>query len=102
MRAWRVLDVACQRYQCEDKFTIEQLIDALQQGERLIAEDEHAPGAEQIRRRDVKRRKSSKKAAKLARSLSMAGGTPAGAGYLRTGNGAHNSPIPVVTAPTQA
>lgn len=97
VRAWRVLDVACHRYQCEDRFTIEQLIDALQHGEQLIAEVEHAPGGEQNRRRDVKQRKGRKKAAKLTRILPIAARTPAGAGHPRTGNGTHNSPIPVVT-----
>jgi len=89
VRAWRVLDVACQRYQFEDKFTIEELIDAVQQGEQLIAEEEHASGAGQNRRRDVKQRKGSTKAAKLARSLPIAARTPADAGHPRTGNGTH-------------
>ena len=96
VRAWRVLDIACQRYQYEDKFTIEQLIDALQQGEQLIAEDEHTPGGEQNGRRDVKPRKGSKRAAKLTRILATAAKTTAGARHPRTGNGTHNSPISVV------
>jgi hypothetical protein len=41
VRAWRVLDIACQRYQYDHKFTIEQLLDALQHGEQIIAEVEH-------------------------------------------------------------
>jgi hypothetical protein len=96
VRAWRVLDVACQRYQCEDKFTIEQLIDAMQLGEQLIGEVEHAPGQVQNRRRDVKPRKGSKRAAKLTRIFATAAKTTAGARDPRTGNGTHNSPIPVI------
>jgi hypothetical protein len=102
VRAWRVLDVACQRYQCEDRFTIEQLIDALEHGEQLISEIEHAPGQEQNRRRDVKQRERSKKAAKLTRVLPIGARTPAGAWHPRKGNGTHNSPIPVVTVRTKA
>src|SRR5947207_2208160 len=77
VRAWRVLDIACQRYQCEDKFTIEQLIDAMQHGEQVIAEVEHAPGDGENRRRDAKPRKGSKKAAKLTRILPLTARTPA-------------------------
>jgi hypothetical protein len=41
VRAWRVLDIACQRYRYEHKFTIQQLLDALEEGEQIIAEVEH-------------------------------------------------------------
>ncbi|HEY5992610.1 MAG TPA: DUF1772 domain-containing protein [Candidatus Udaeobacter sp.] len=58
VRAWRVLDVACQRYKYYHGFTIEQLLDAVQHGEQIIAEVEHA--AEEERKRHPDTRQQSK------------------------------------------
>jgi len=43
VRAWRILDVACKRYQYEHAFTMKRLLDAIEQGERLISEFEYTP-----------------------------------------------------------
>ncbi|MCK9396389.1 MAG: hypothetical protein M0Q44_12460 [Methylobacter sp.] len=47
VRAWRILDVACKRYQYEHQFTMERLLDAVEQGERLISEFEYTPEGRQ-------------------------------------------------------
>jgi hypothetical protein len=54
VRAWRVLDIACQRYRYDHKFTIKELLDALHQGEQIIAEVEHVAQPEQKPRRSNK------------------------------------------------
>jgi hypothetical protein len=55
VRAWRALDIACRRYQYEHEFTIKQLLDALDQGEQIIAEIEYVAQLDQKRRRSNKR-----------------------------------------------
>jgi hypothetical protein len=43
VRAWRVLDVACKRYQYDQSFTIKRLLDAVEYGEKVISEFEYLP-----------------------------------------------------------
>jgi hypothetical protein len=43
VRAWRILDVACKRYQYEHQFSMKRLLDAVEQGENLISEFEYNP-----------------------------------------------------------
>jgi hypothetical protein len=69
VRAWRVLDIACHRYQYDHGFAIKQLLDALEEGEQIIAEVEHVaqPREEEQKRQLPGRsnnRKSSRKAAR--------------------------------------
>ncbi|SMO58471.1 hypothetical protein [Fodinibius sediminis] len=40
VRAWRILDIACKRYQYDDQFSMKHLLDAIEQGEKLISEYE--------------------------------------------------------------
>jgi hypothetical protein len=61
VRAWRVLDVACQRYEYDHEFTVEQLLDAVQHGEQIIAEVEDAAEKERKRRPDTRERSKSNK-----------------------------------------
>lgn len=43
VRAWRILDIACKRYQYDHKFSMRHLLDAIEQGERIVSEFEYNP-----------------------------------------------------------